>query len=166
LEKVQSLRWTGDFLISLEDGAVTGCVYVEMKGDRSYLGLLAVDSGVQKSGLGSKLISATEDHCRKKGSRSMDIQIVNLREELPDSIIAVGFSRPVRAVYYRLNTETAMPLRENVEAASVRARVEGIDQTYSGSTASALIVTNISGEITVGVNGSVAMQRQPESGLW
>ena len=83
LEKVQSLLWTGEFLISVEDGAVTGCVYVEMKGDRSYLGLLAVDPGVQKSGLGSKLMSAAEDHCRKKGSRFMDIQIVNLREELP-----------------------------------------------------------------------------------
>jgi N-acetylglutamate synthase-like GNAT family acetyltransferase len=83
LEKVQSLLCTGEFLISVEDGAVTGCVYVEMKGDRSYLGLLAVYPGVQKSGLGSKLMSAAENHCRKKGSRFMDIQIVNLREELP-----------------------------------------------------------------------------------
>jgi N-acetylglutamate synthase-like GNAT family acetyltransferase len=84
LEKVQSLLRTGEFLISVEDGAVSGCVYVEMKGDRSYLGLLAVDPKAQKSGLGSKLMSAAEDHCRKKRSRFMDIQIVNLREELPD----------------------------------------------------------------------------------
>ena len=83
LEKVQSLLLTGDFLISDADGAITGSVYVEMQDNRSYLGLLAVDPKVQKSGLGSKLMSAAEEHCRKAGSRFMDIQIVNLRKELP-----------------------------------------------------------------------------------
>lgn len=84
LEKVQSLLLTGEFLVSERDGGISGCVYVEMKGDRSYLGLLAVDPKAQKSGLGSKLMSAAEDHCRKAGSRFMDIKIVNLRKELPD----------------------------------------------------------------------------------
>jgi len=83
VEQVQSLLQTGQFLISDQDGTITGCVYVEMKGDRSYLGLLAVDPMAQKSGLGSKLMTAAEDHCRKAGSRFMDIQIVNLRKELP-----------------------------------------------------------------------------------
>jgi N-acetylglutamate synthase-like GNAT family acetyltransferase len=84
LEQVQSLLETGEFLISDEDGALPGCVYVERKGDRSYLGLLAVAAKAQKSGLGSSLMTAAEDHCRKAGSRFMDIQIVNLRKELPD----------------------------------------------------------------------------------
>jgi N-acetylglutamate synthase-like GNAT family acetyltransferase len=101
LEKVQSLLCTGEFLISLEDAAVTGCVYVEMKGDRSYLGLLAVDPGVQKSGLGSKLTSAAEDYCRKKGSRFMDIQIVNLREELPDFYHRRGYVETGSAPFTR-----------------------------------------------------------------
>ena len=84
LEKVQSLLRSGEFLVSDEEGLITGCVYVEMKGDRSYLGLLAVDPKAQKSGLGSKLMSAAEDHCRKAGRRFMDIKIVSLRTELPD----------------------------------------------------------------------------------
>ncbi|HKN16968.1 MAG TPA: GNAT family N-acetyltransferase [Candidatus Sulfotelmatobacter sp.] len=84
VEQVQSQLQTGEFLVSDEDGAIIGCVYVEMKGDRSYLGLLAVDPMAQKSGLGSKLMTAAEDYCRKAGSQFMDIQIVNLRKELPD----------------------------------------------------------------------------------
>jgi N-acetylglutamate synthase-like GNAT family acetyltransferase len=84
VEQVQSLLETGEFLISDEDGTITGCVYVERKGDRSYLGLLAVAPRAQKSGLGSSLMTVAEDHCRKAGSRFMDIQIVNLRKELPD----------------------------------------------------------------------------------
>jgi N-acetylglutamate synthase-like GNAT family acetyltransferase len=84
VEQVQLQLSTGEFLVSDENGAITGCVYVEMKGDRSYLGLLAVDPKAQKSGLGSKLMTAAEEHCCKAGSRFMDIQIVNLRKELPD----------------------------------------------------------------------------------
>lgn len=84
LQKVQELLGTGEFLVGDEDGVITGCVYVEMRGERSYLGLLAVDPKAQKSGLGSKLMSEAEDHCCKTGSRFMDIQIVNLRKELPD----------------------------------------------------------------------------------
>ena len=83
LKEVQSNLDTGEFLVSEEDGAITGCVYVKMQGDRSYLGLLAVDPKVQKSGLGSKLMNAAEDRCRKAGSRVMDIRTVNLRKELP-----------------------------------------------------------------------------------
>ena len=57
------------------------CVYVELRGDRSYLGLLSVNPQLQKAGLGSTLMTAAEDHCAKAGSRFMDLQIVNLREE-------------------------------------------------------------------------------------
>jgi N-acetylglutamate synthase-like GNAT family acetyltransferase len=84
LEKVQELQRGGEFLVGENDGTIIGCVYVEMRGDRSYLGLLAVDPGAQKAGMGSKLMSAAEEHSRKAGSRFMDIQIVNLRRELPE----------------------------------------------------------------------------------
>ncbi len=84
LEKVQALQRSGEFLVFEETGRIAGCVYVEMRGERSYLGLLAVDPEAQKAGVGSKLMSAAEEHCRKAGSRFMDIQIVNLRRELPE----------------------------------------------------------------------------------
>jgi N-acetylglutamate synthase-like GNAT family acetyltransferase len=84
LEKVQSNLRTGEFLVAEKEGVITGCVYVELQGDRSYLGLLAIDPAVQNSGLGSKLMTAAEDHCRNVGSRFMDIRMVNLRKELSD----------------------------------------------------------------------------------
>jgi predicted N-acetyltransferase YhbS len=84
LERVQALQRSGEFLVCDDAGAIIGCVYVEMRGERSYLGLLAVDPGAQKEGIGSKLMEVAEEHCRRAGSRSMDIQIVNLRRELPE----------------------------------------------------------------------------------
>lgn len=82
LEEVERLFTTGTLLIAEFDRVLGGCVYVELRGDRSYLGLLSVDPSQQQSGLGSLLMNAGENHCREHGSRLMDIYLVNLRTEL------------------------------------------------------------------------------------
>jgi N-acetylglutamate synthase-like GNAT family acetyltransferase len=56
-EKVCDLLRAGFFLVAEEACVVTGCVYVEPKGERSYLGLLSVEPQLQKTGLGSKLMT-------------------------------------------------------------------------------------------------------------
>jgi ribosomal protein S18 acetylase RimI-like enzyme len=83
LESVQSLLQSGKFLLADHGGAVAGCVYVELKDERAYLGLLSVDPEHQKAGVGSRLMNAAEDHCAKAGCRFMDLQVINLRQELP-----------------------------------------------------------------------------------
>ena len=75
---------TGKFLLADEEDMVVGCVYVETRGARAYLGLLSVLPSRQKFGLGSLLMTAAEDYCHGLGCRFMDIKIVNLRKELPD----------------------------------------------------------------------------------
>lgn len=82
-EEVERLFTTGTFLIAEADRVLRGCVYVELRGERSYLGLLSVDPSQQQTGLGSLLLTAGENHCRELGSRAMDIYIINLRTELP-----------------------------------------------------------------------------------
>ena len=81
-EKVGSLLQTGKFLLQVEDGVLAGCVYVELRGERGYFGLLAVDPQRQRSGIGARLIAAAEQHCRSAGCRFMDLTFVNLRQEL------------------------------------------------------------------------------------
>jgi GNAT superfamily N-acetyltransferase len=83
LESVQSLLQSGKFLLADHGGAVAGCVYVELKAERAYLGLLSVDPEHQKAGVGSRLMNAAEDHCAQAGCRFMDLQVINLRQELP-----------------------------------------------------------------------------------
>jgi len=82
--EIEQLLTKGTFLLAKTGGKLNGCVYVEMRGKRSYLGLLSVDPACQQSGLGSLLMTAAEKYCRERGSRFMDIYIVNLREELPE----------------------------------------------------------------------------------
>ena len=73
----------GAFLLAEANGKVNGCVYVEPRGERSYLGLLSVDPTCQQGGLGSLLMTEAEKYCRERGSHCMDIVIVSLRDELP-----------------------------------------------------------------------------------
>ena len=82
-EKVRALMQKGKFLLAEEAGALTGCVYVELREDRGYFGLLAVQPKRRRAGLGSALIAAAEDYCRAAGCRFMDLTIVNLCIELP-----------------------------------------------------------------------------------
>ena len=81
--EVEQLLGKGAFLLAEVDGKLNGCVYVELRGERSYLGLLSVDPARQQGGLGSLLMNEAESYCRERGSRFMDILIVSLREELP-----------------------------------------------------------------------------------
>lgn len=81
--EVEEKLSNGAFIVAENGDTLSGCVYVELRGERSYLGLLSVDPSYQQGGLGSLLMREAEQYCRKHGSHAMDILIVSLREELP-----------------------------------------------------------------------------------
>ena len=89
--EVEKLLEKGAFLLAETGDQLNGCVYVELRGERSYLGLLSVDPNRQQGGLGSLLMNAAESYCRERGSHFMDILIVNLREELPSFYCKRGY---------------------------------------------------------------------------
>lgn len=82
---------TGTFLVSEEDGSITGCVYVLRKEDRAYFGLLSVDPTLQKKGIGRRLIAAAEEFARETGARFMDLKLINLRTELLGIYFRLGY---------------------------------------------------------------------------
>ncbi len=86
-------RMTKGLFLLLEDAADTlaGCVYVEIRGDIGYFGMLSVDPARQGQGLGARLIAAAEDHCRTAGCSDMEIEVVNLRTELPPFYCRFGY---------------------------------------------------------------------------
>jgi N-acetylglutamate synthase-like GNAT family acetyltransferase len=90
-ETIHKLMATGQFLIAQDDDGIGGCVYMEPHGDRAYLGLLSVDPARQRSGLGSRLVAAAEDHARASGVRHIDLRIVDLRKELPEFYRRLGY---------------------------------------------------------------------------
>ena len=88
---VQKLMATGRFLIAQDDDGISGCVYIEPSDGRAYLGLLSVHPSRQRSGLGSRLVAAAEDHGRASDIGYIDLSIVNLRQELPEFYRRLGY---------------------------------------------------------------------------
>jgi len=71
----------GTFLVAEDSGGLAGCVYIETRNDRSYLGLLSVQPARQGAGLGRQLVAAGENLARESGSRVMDLRVISARGE-------------------------------------------------------------------------------------
>jgi GNAT superfamily N-acetyltransferase len=72
----------GTFLVKKENSSLAGCVYVEPREDRAYLGLLSIDPARQGTGLGKQLNAAAEEFARRQGCRWMDLRVVSPRAEV------------------------------------------------------------------------------------
>lgn len=90
-EEVRHLLGKGRFLVLEENGQLQGCVYVELRGDRAYLGLLSTNPERQRSGIGTRLTTAAEEFARESGCKFMDLRVVHLREELPGIYQKFGY---------------------------------------------------------------------------
>ena len=79
-------------LLEDESGKLTGSVYVDVRGAKGYFGMLSIDPARQGQGLGARLIDAAEQFCHDAGCRAMEIEVVNLRTELPDFYRRRGYA--------------------------------------------------------------------------
>ena len=103
----------GTFLVAEEDRVVAS-IYVELRGDRSYFGMLAVDPSHQGKVLARTMIEAAEEYGRRHGCRAMDITVLSLRPELPAFYRKFG--------YIETGTEEfrpSRPLKDNVECRAI-----------------------------------------------
>ncbi len=90
-EKVREMMRRGKFMLAEDGGAMTACVYVEIREQRSYFGLLAVDPARQGEALGRKMVAEAENYARGAGCEFMDLRIVNIRAELPPFYRRLGY---------------------------------------------------------------------------
>ena len=81
----------GKFLLAEDCVGLAGCVYVEVRGDRGYLGLLGVEPRCQGTGLGRKLMDAAEDYFRTARCVAIDLRIVSARTPLPAFYRHLGY---------------------------------------------------------------------------
>ena len=75
------------------DGAngLAAAVLVEIENARGHFAMLSVDPPLQGRGLARILMDAIADFCREAGCIGLDLEVVNLREELPSFYDAFGF---------------------------------------------------------------------------
>ena len=81
----------GKFLLAEDAVGLAGCVYVELRGNRGYLGLLGVDPARQGTGLGRKLMDAAENYFRSAGCLAVDLRVLSTRTPLPAFYRHLGY---------------------------------------------------------------------------
>jgi GNAT superfamily N-acetyltransferase len=91
-EVVRSYMARGKFLVAEDSTGLAGCVYVELRGDRGYLGLLGVDPPRQGTGMGRKLMDAAENYFREAGCVAVDLRVISPRTPLPTFYRHLGYS--------------------------------------------------------------------------
>jgi ribosomal protein S18 acetylase RimI-like enzyme len=92
LAEIATLQDTGTFfVVDGEDGVLGACMYLEKRGDRMYLGMLAVHPSQQQRGVGRRMMADAERHAASLGCHAIDIRIVDRRTELPPFYRSIGF---------------------------------------------------------------------------
>ncbi len=82
---------SGRFLLLEDAGELIGSIYVELRGERGYIGMLAVSPARQRGGVGTRLMAAAEEFCREMGCREMELTVVDKRTELPPLYERFGY---------------------------------------------------------------------------
>jgi ribosomal protein S18 acetylase RimI-like enzyme len=81
----------GKFLLAEDSSGLSGCVYVELRGNRGYLGLLGVDPSRQGTGVGRQLMRAAENYFRQAGCVAIDLRVISARTPLPAFYRHLGY---------------------------------------------------------------------------
>jgi ribosomal protein S18 acetylase RimI-like enzyme len=66
---------SGGGFLALQDNRPVGCIIAEVKGDRGYLGRLAVDPGLRRQGLARRLMLSGEGFVRSNRLRRAEVQV-------------------------------------------------------------------------------------------
>ena len=78
-------------LDSTDDKSLAAAVWLEIHDERGHFALLSVDPAQQGRGLARILVNAVEEHCRNAGCTDLDLEVVDLRLELPAFYSKLGF---------------------------------------------------------------------------
>jgi ribosomal protein S18 acetylase RimI-like enzyme len=91
-ERLAAMMEKGEMLLAEDDrGRIVASVYVELRGSRGYLGMLAVDPAHQRRGLGKRMLEEGERRFREQGCEAVDILVLSLRPDLPPVYRGFGF---------------------------------------------------------------------------
>ena len=91
-ERLTAMMEKGEIVVAEEaGGAMVASVYLEQRGRRGYLGMLAVDPAYQGRQLGTQMLKEAERRFREQGCEAIDITVLSLRPELVPVYRRFGF---------------------------------------------------------------------------
>jgi N-acetylglutamate synthase-like GNAT family acetyltransferase len=90
----QMIAAAGQFLVLEDASVIVAAVYLEPRPERAtgYIGLLSVDPRLQGRGVGKRLVRIAEAMLEALGARTVELRVVNLREELSRWYKGLGYA--------------------------------------------------------------------------
>ena len=82
LEKMMNKQGAAIFKFCNRDNVLQGCVYLENKGNKMYLGMLTVSPQEQAKGIGKKLLFAVERYAGDQKCSAIEMTVISVRDEL------------------------------------------------------------------------------------
>jgi predicted N-acetyltransferase YhbS len=91
VEQLRELFEKAQFFVAEQGSELIGCVCLEARADRGYLGLLSIDPSRQGLGIGSRLTLWAEEQAGRIPVTAIDLRIVSGRSGLPDFYSRLGY---------------------------------------------------------------------------
>ena len=90
--QIRALQRDGAFLVlERQSGSLAASIYVRVQRGCGSFTLLAVAPELQRAGLGRRLIAVAEALCAAEGCAAMELEVNNLRAELPPWYRSLGY---------------------------------------------------------------------------
>jgi len=91
VEETRARMRRGSFLILEDAGRIVAAIFVSAVEGLGYFGTLSVHPAQQGRGFGARMVDAAEQWCRERGCSEVEIEVVNLRTELPPFYQRLGY---------------------------------------------------------------------------
>ncbi len=91
------------------NGEIIGCVYLEKKNTKLYLGMLTVSPEIQAKGIGKQLLAASENYAKEKGCVAITMTVIFVRKELIAWYERHGYSPTGKTEPFPVGPEFGLP---------------------------------------------------------
>ena len=95
-----------------QDKKITGCVFLEKKGERLYLGLLSVSPEIQAKGIGKKLLKSADEYAKKNNCSAIEMTVISVRRELIEWYERNGYQKTSRRAPFPSDKKSGIPRQQ------------------------------------------------------
>jgi GNAT superfamily N-acetyltransferase len=92
-----------------EEGELHGCVLLNKKDNRIYLGIFSVSPSAQGKGIGKKLLAAADDYARENHCYSIFMTVITVREELIAWYERNGYTKTGKVLPFPVDERYGIP---------------------------------------------------------
>lgn len=97
-----------------EQDIITGCVFLQKRKNKLYLGMLSVSPTSQAKGIGKLLLKAAEEYARKENCSTVFMTVISIRQELIDWYERHGYSKTGKRLPFPIDESSGRP-KETLE---------------------------------------------------